>query len=57
MSVYCPDVCPVCRADLKFEGYPIAHQADPDGDTCTFEWDVQGALLAEIAEESQEDAR
>jgi len=54
MNQFCPDICPMCKADLKSDGYPVAHQADPDGEICLFEWDVQGALEAELLEESRE---
>ncbi|MGI5247545.1 hypothetical protein [Dactylosporangium sp. CA-139066] len=30
------DTCPVCGFDLKDDGYPEVHQADPDGEHCTF---------------------
>lgn len=28
--------CPVCGANLKADGWPAAHQADPDGKVCSF---------------------
>ena len=30
------DTCPVCGFDLKDDGYPDYHQADPDGHQCDF---------------------
>lgn len=36
----CPDVCPVCAADLRREGYPQAHQHADTGGQCAFTWDT-----------------
>jgi hypothetical protein len=33
----CPDYCPLCGADLKCDGYPLAHKQD-SGDLCPITW-------------------
>lgn len=37
-SPECPEVCPLCAADLRANGYPLAHQHADTGDPCPFRW-------------------
>lgn len=47
LPISCHDVCPVCGTDLKYDGWPLQHQHDGTGETCSYQWDYEGALAAE----------
>jgi hypothetical protein len=34
----CPDECPTCGCDLRYQGYPEHHQDDRDGSECSWIW-------------------
>lgn len=45
MASYCPDDCPTCGCDLKYEGYPERHQDASDGSECSWFWDADGEVV------------
>jgi len=34
----CPDECPTCGCDLKYQGCPERHQDDSSGEECPWGW-------------------
>jgi hypothetical protein len=40
MTIPCPDICPICGSDLKYQGHPERHQDDSDGSECAYSWDA-----------------
>lgn len=51
LPISCYDTCPVCGADLKYQGWPTQHQHDATGAQCEYEWNYEDALAAEVEAE------
>jgi hypothetical protein len=39
INMECPNECPTCGCDLRYQGYPERHQDDATGAECTWRWE------------------
>jgi hypothetical protein len=56
MQPRCADACPICRVDLKRDGFPIHHQHGDTGELCPYDW-TRGRSVPDIGDLFADDGR